>query len=67
LEAKENVYLVQLSWKGGARLVLEERCRSMSNPSDGSHHSNVCETLSDPQGGSNRLTPGKLSKCKNSI
>jgi hypothetical protein len=59
LEAKENVYLAQLTWKGGARLVLEEKTRITFHPTfDSIYHPNVCETQSDPLGGSNRLMPG---------
>lgn len=36
------------------------------NASDGLHMS-VCETLSDPQGGSNRLAPGKSCLENNRI
>jgi len=61
LEPKENVYLAQLTWKGGARLVLEEKNRIALHPMfDSASHPNVCETQSDPVGGPNRLMPGNL-------
>ena len=66
LDAKENVYLVTLSWKGAGRLVLEEKQRgnasSVSSSASTLHpnvfenalHANVCETMSEPVG---RLSP----------
>lgn len=56
LDAQENVYLVQLAWKGAGRLILEEKEKLLkegqfyldvpNNP-----HLNVCETQSDPLSG----------------
>ena len=47
LDPSENVYLVQLSWKGAGRLILEEKDK-VSN-----EHGLLTETYSDPlsQGG----------------
>eukprot|EP00095_Tigriopus_kingsejongensis_P008940 snap_masked-scaffold199_size265817-processed-gene-1.12 protein:Tk08940 transcript:snap_masked-scaffold199_size265817-processed-gene-1.12-mRNA-1 annotation:"1-phosphatidylinositol -bisphosphate phosphodiesterase epsilon-1-like" len=56
LDAQENVYLIQLAWKGAGRLILEQKEKLLkegqffldvpSNP-----HLNVCETQSDPLSG----------------
>jgi hypothetical protein len=74
LDAKENVYLVTLSWKGAGRLVLEEKHRTnvatslhpnaFENAHHLTHHANVCETQSDPVGGSSRLSPSTSSTSK---
>ena len=64
LDAKENVYLVTLSWKGAGRVVLEEKPRGGNSATSSSTlhpnvfenalHANVCETMSEPVG---RLSP----------
>ena len=48
LDPTENVYLVQLSWKGAGRLILEEKDKITKE------HGLLTETYSDPtlsQGG----------------
>ena len=74
LDPKENVYLVTLSWKGAGRLVLEEKQRTnvattlhpnaFENAYHLSQHPNVCETQSDPAGGSSRLSPATSATSK---
>ena len=65
LDSNENVYLVQLAWKGSGRLILEEREKLLRQgqiqlSADPSHsHLNVCETQSDPLGG--LAIAGKMS------
>ena len=57
LDSSENVYLVQLAWKGAGRLILEEKEKLLREGQlhmDLGHHNphlNVCETHSDPIGG----------------
>ncbi len=54
LDAGENVYLVQLAWKGAGRLVLEEREKLLREGQlhqlEVPQHLNICETHSDPMG-----------------
>lgn len=46
LEPSENVYLVQLSWKGAGRLILEDREKLLHS----NDHGLLTETHSDPSG-----------------
>ncbi len=63
LEPDENVYLVQLGWKGGGRLILEEREKLLR---EGGHlhldvppnsHLHICETHSDPLALAGKMSP----------
>ncbi len=59
LDADENVYLVQLSWKGAGRLILEEKERLLRNGQlyhldhlyANNPHLNLSEMHSEPLGG----------------
>ena len=56
LDDQENVYLVQLAWKGAGRLILEEKEKLLREGQlylDVPHnaHLTICETHSDPLGG----------------
>ena len=56
LDNTENVYLVQLAWKGAGRLILEKKEKLLRDGQffldvPGNSHLNVCETQSDPLSG----------------
>ena len=66
LDSSDNVYLVQLAWKGAGRLILEEKEKLLREGQlhmDFGHHNshlNVCETHSEPLGGGFGMA-GKVS------
>ena len=79
LDAKENVYLVTLSWKGAGRLVLEEKQQQRGvagnastttsslhpNIFENTLHANVCETQSEPIGRLSPVTPSASKMSPN--
>ena len=56
LDTTENVYLVQLSWRGAGRLILEEKDK-VSN-----EHGMLTETYSDPVGGQGWSSPSNIRR-----
>ena len=52
IDPSENVYLIQLSWKGAGRFILEEKDKLASE------HGLLTETYSDPSATSNNLNSG---------
>ena len=51
IDPSENVYLIQLSWKGAGRFILEDK-EKLAN-----EHGALSETYSDPLGGNAGLSP----------
>ena len=56
MDTTENVYLVQLSWRGAGRLILEEKDK-VSN-----EHGMLTETYSDPVGGQGWSSPSNIRR-----
>ena len=56
MDPTENVYLVQLSWRGAGRLILEEKDK-VSN-----EHGMLTETYSDPIGGQGWSSPSNIRR-----
>jgi hypothetical protein len=51
LDPSENVYLVQLAWKGAGRLILEDKDKFAND------HNHLTETFSDPLSHQGGLSP----------
>ena len=51
IDPSENVYLIQLSWKGAGRFILEDKDKLANE------HGALSETYSDPLGGNAGLSP----------
>ena len=66
LDPSENVYLIQLSWKGAGRFILEDKDKLANE------HGTLSETYSEPLGANAGLSPSLrrhsrylLYLCKN--
>ena len=51
LDPSENVYLIQLSWKGAGRFILEDKDKLANE------HGTLSETYSEPLGANAGLSP----------